>query len=275
MDRFSASGSLKDSFVNHHLEENEMTIGNQRDIDGILSAGRVVAKVRDTMLGTIEPGMTTAELDEIGGRLLDEFGARSAPRFTYGFPGNTCISVNEEAAHGIPGARVIQAGDIVNVDVSAELNGYFADTGGTTVVPPVSREKALLCHVAKLALDCALAEARAGAPINRIGKTIERVAKSYRFKVIKNLSGHGIGLKLHEEPESIVSYYDHGDRRHLQQGQVIAIEPFLSTKSAYVTETEDGWTLVGHPENRSAQYEHTIIITKGKPIIATRSEANG
>src|SRR5690606_515263 len=122
--------------------KSKMTIESQSDVDGILKAGRVVAKARDVMLGAVEPGMTTAELDEIGGKLLDQFGARSAPKITYNFPGFTCISVNEEAAHGVPGSRVIQAGDIVNVDVSAELNGYFADTGGTTVVPPVSRSKA-------------------------------------------------------------------------------------------------------------------------------------
>lgn len=252
-----------------------MTIESQRDVEGILSAGRVVARVRDAMLGAIEPGMTTAELDEIGGHLLDQFGARSAPRVTYNFPGATCISVNEEAAHGVPGPRVIQAGDIVNVDVSAELNGYFADTGGTTVVPPVSSSKALLCHATKLALDRAVAEARAGTPINRIGRAIERVAKSHRFKVIKNLAGHGIGRKLHEEPVGIVSYFNRRDSRRLEHGQVIAIEPFLSTRTTHVTEAADGWTLVGHPENRSAQYEHTIIITKGSPIVATRSEAIG
>lgn len=113
-----------------------MTVENQADIDGILNTGRVVAQVRDAMLAAVEPGMTTAELDRLGAGLLDSFGARSAPRVTYDFPGATCISINEEAAHGIPGPRVIQPGDVVNIDVSAELDGYFADTGGTTVVPP-------------------------------------------------------------------------------------------------------------------------------------------
>ncbi len=252
-----------------------MTIENQNDVDGIMNAGRVVAKVRDAMLAAVEPGMTTAELDQLGAALLESMGARSAPRLTYDFPGATCISINEEAAHGIPGKRVVQAGDIVNVDVSAELAGYFADTGGTTVVPPVSKTKARLCHATKLALRNALAEARAGAPINRIGKAIERTAKSYRFKTIKNLAGHGIGRSLHEEPEGIVSYFDRQDTRRLRLGQVIAIEPFLSTRSTVVSETADGWTLAGHPDNLSAQFEHTIIVTKGAPIIATLSEAHG
>lgn len=252
-----------------------MTVENQKDIDGILNAGRIVARVRDAMLNAVEPGMTTAELDKTGSELLDRYGARSAPRVAYNFPGATCISINEEAAHGVPGKRVIRAGDIVNVDVSAELDGYFADTGGTVVVPPVSTVKARLCHATRLALKHALAEARAGSPINRIGHAIERTAQSHRFKVIRNLAGHGIGRRLHEAPEGIVSYYDRRDTRRLQLGQVIAIEPFLSTRSTEVREAGDGWTLVGHPGNLSAQYEHTIIVTKGAPIVATLSGAGG
>ncbi len=240
-----------------------------------MAAGRVVAMVRDTMLGAVEPGMTTQELDDIGSGLLEECGAQSAPKLTYNFPGATCISVNEEAAHGIPGSRMIRAGDVVNVDVSASLNGYFADTGGTTVVPPISPTKARLCHATRVALSHAVSEARAGAKINRIGKAIQSVAKSYRFKVIRNLSGHGIGRTLHEEPEGIVGYYNHGDTRVLNAGQVIAIEPFLSTKSTQVDEGQDGWTLVGHSANLSAQYEHTIIVTNGAPIVATLSATSG
>ncbi|MES1956206.1 type I methionyl aminopeptidase [Salinisphaera hydrothermalis] len=252
-----------------------MTIENQSDIDGIMAAGRVVAMVRDAMLEAVEPGITTQELDSLGSRLLEESGAKSAPKLIYDFPGATCISINEEAAHGVPGPRTILAGDVVNVDVSASLNGYFADTGGTMVVPPVSSTKARLCHATRIALRCALSEARAGAPINRIGKAIQSVAKTHRFKVIRNLAGHGIGRALHEEPERLVGYYDHHDHRVLHAGQVIAVEPFLSTKSTYVEESEDGWTLVGAPRNLSAQYEHTIIVTNGAPIVATHAAGHG
>ncbi len=252
-----------------------MTVENQNDVDGILKVGAVVAQVRDAMLAAIEPGMTTAELDAIGGRMLEDLGARSAPVLVYDFPGHTCISINEEAAHGVPGARVIQPGDIVNVDVSAELEGYFADTGGTVVAPPASRPNTLLVQTTKLALERALAQARADAPINGIGKAIEAVARSHRFRVIRNLGGHGIGRSLHEEPDGIVSYHNPRDTRRLRCGQVIAIEPFLSTRSTEVTEAADGWTLVGHPANRSAQFEHTVIVTRGDPIIATRSAVNG
>lgn len=249
-----------------------MTVENQQDIDGILRIGQVVARVRDAMLTAIEPGITTAELDAIGAQLLDKYEARSAPRVTYNFPGATCISINEEAAHGIPGARVIKAGDIVNVDVSAEKGGYFADTGGSIVVPPVTAEKSRLCEATRLALKQAINEARAGARINRIGRAIQRTAKKYGFKTIRNLAGHGIGRSLHQEPSGIVSYFDRHDNRCLENGQVIAIEPFLSTYSTEVTKTDDGWTLVGLPGNLSAQYEHTMIITRGRPIVATLSQ---
>ncbi len=159
--------------------------------------------------------------------------------------------------------------------MSASLNGYFADTGGTTVVPPISPIKARLCHATRVALSHAVSEARAGVKINRIGKVIQSVAKKHRFKIIRNLAGHGIGRSLHEEPEGIVGYYDRGDTRTLSAGQVIAIEPFLSTKSTYVDEGQDGWTLIGHRANLSAQYEHTIIVTNGAPIVATLSAASG
>jgi methionyl aminopeptidase len=229
----------------------------------------------DAMLNAVEPGMTTAELDLLGAELLDQRGAKSAPRVTYNFPGATCISINEEAAHGIPGHRIIQRGDIVNVDVSAEMDGYFADTGGTIVVPPVASVKARLCHATELALNNAISEARSGAPINRIGKAVQLTAQSHGFKTIKNLAGHGIGRSLHEEPEGIVSYFDRLDTRRLQLGQVLAIEPFLSTISTHLYEAADGWTLIGHPANLSAQFEHTIIVTSGAPIVATLSNARG
>jgi methionyl aminopeptidase len=249
-----------------------MTIQSQADIDGLKRVGAIVSSVLRTMLDSIVPGMTTAELNAIGAKLLAQHGAKSAPQVMYNFPAATCISVNEEAAHGIPGDRRIAAGDLVNVDVSAELDGYFADTGGTRAVPTSTPLKTRLCHATRMALDAALGEARAGARINQIGKAIERTAKAHGFKTIKNLAGHGIGRSLHEEPEGIVSFFDPADKRVLREGMVIAIEPFLSTKATIVHETDDGWTLAS-PGNLSAQYEHTIIVTRGAPIIVTQSAA--
>lgn len=247
-----------------------MTIENQADVEGLQRIGRIVASVLQRMLDALEPGMTTAELDALGARWLEEQGARSAPQLSYDFPGATCISINEEAAHGIPGPRVIRAGDVVNVDVSAELGGYFADTGGTRVVPPGNPLKTRLCHATRQALEEAMKQARAGARINRIGQAIERTARAYQFKVIENLASHGVGRSLHEEPGTIPGYYDARDTRVLKEGMVITIEPFLSTKSRVVEEADDGWTLRGVPGNLSAQYEHTMIITRGAPVVVTR-----
>jgi methionyl aminopeptidase len=246
-----------------------MTIENQTDVDGLMKVGQIVSRVLHAMLDALEPGMTTAELDALGRARLESYGAHSAPQLSYRFPGATCISINEEAAHGVPGARRIQAGDVVNVDVSAKLGSYFADTGGTRVVPPSTVLKTRLCHATRQALHAAMQEARAGNRINQIGKAIQRVAKSHGFKVIKNLAGHGVGRKLHEQPDNIVGYYNPGDTRQLRAGMVIAIEPFLSTKSSHVEEAGDGWTLVGASGNLSAQYEHTMIITRGAPIVVT------
>lgn len=247
-----------------------MTVESEDDIVGLKRIGRIVSLVLQELLETAEPGMTTLELDRLGGQLLEQYGARSAPKLTYDFPGYTCISINEEAAHGIPGGRVIRAGDVLNVDVSAELGGYFADTGGTRVIPPTNPQKTRLCHATRTALEQAMKQARAGQPISGIGAAIERVAKSYGFKIIENLGSHGVGRALHEAPEHIPGYFDPKDKRLLTEGMVITIEPFLSTKSRIVNETDDGWTLVGVPGNLSAQYEHTMIITQGDPIVVTQ-----
>ncbi|MBE0593677.1 MAG: type I methionyl aminopeptidase [Gemmatimonadales bacterium] len=247
-----------------------MTIETQEDIVALQRIGRIVSLTLQRMLDAAKPGMSTRDLDRVGEKLLEDHGARSAPRLTYGFPGATCISVNEEAAHGIPGDRIIRAGDVLNVDVSAELGGYFADTGGTVVVPPTSAQKTRLCHATRTALSEAMKKARAGQPINGIGAAIERTARAYGFKVIENLGSHGVGRALHEEPAHIAGYFDPSDRRILQEGMVITIEPFLSTRSRLVTETADGWTLAGVRGNLSAQYEHTMIITRGAPIVVTQ-----
>jgi len=250
-----------------------MTIETDNDIAGLRRIGHVVAVVLQRMLDALEPGMTTAELDALGAGWLAEHGARSAPQLTYDFPGATCISVNEQAAHGIPGSRRLERGDVVNVDVSAELDGYYADTGGTRVVPPSTPLKQRLCHATQLALESALAEATDGAPLNRIGGAIEKVARRHRFRILRNLGSHGVGRALHEEPEHIQGYWDPADTRRLRAGMVITIEPFLSTRSTSVREAGDGWTLVGAPGNLSAQYEHTLIVTRGKPIVVTTAEA--
>ncbi|MFL5733937.1 MAG: type I methionyl aminopeptidase [Chloroflexia bacterium] len=246
-----------------------MSIESEQDLEGLKRSGRVVALTVQEMARHLKPGITTKELDDIGAAFLRMNGARSAPILAYNFPGWTCISVNDEAAHGIPGDRVIQAGDLINIDVSAELDGYWTDTGSTFAVPPVSPSKQKLMTCTKQALQSAISVARAGQSINAIGGAVEAHARKCGYKVIRNLTGHGVGRTIHEEPRNVLNYYDSKDRRKLREGTVLTIEPFLSTKAEAVIQMPDGWTLKTPDGSLLAQYEHTIVITKGTPIIIT------
>ncbi|WP_413291467.1 type I methionyl aminopeptidase [Bdellovibrio sp. HCB337] len=246
-----------------------MSIENEYDLQSLRKIGRIVAQCLQYMGSKLEPGITTLELDQLGQSFLEKHGAVSAPKKVYNFPGTTCISVNEEAAHGIPSSKILAAGDLVNIDVSAELNGYFADTGGSFIIPPESNLKRNLCIATKRALEMALREARAGRPLNVIGKAIQKEAYKNNLTVIENLGSHGVGRALHEEPDFIPGYYDPKDKRILKENQVITIEPFLSTGAREVFDTGDGWTLATGKQFLTAQYEHTMVITKGKPLIMT------
>ena len=246
-----------------------MTIEDEDDLKHLRAIGRIVYETMILMSKQIEIGMTTRELDQIGQQNLEKYQARSAPMVTYDFPGYTCISINEEAAHGIPGDRRIEASDVVNIDVSAELNGYFGDTGGTFLVPPVDPKMEYLCQSTRKALRQAMKAAKAGARLNQIGRAIERTAKQTGFVTLKDLGSHGIGRSLHDEPQFIPNFYDKSDHRILKEGQVITIEPFLSTASEQTETADDGWTLTTGMGNFSAQYEYTMVITKGKPIVLT------
>lgn len=246
-----------------------MTIENDDDIKKLRAIGRIVYETLMLMKEHMEVGMTTRELDDIGRDNLARYGARSAPQVTYDFPGCTCISINEEAAHGIPSERRIEAGDVVNIDVSAELGGYFGDTGGTFPVPPVDPRIEYLCQSTRKALKQAMNAARAGARINQIGQAIDKVARHSGFVTLKDLGSHGIGRSLHDEPHFIPNFYDRDDPRRLEDGQVITIEPFLSTGAEQTTTADDGWTLKTGEGNFSAQYEYTMVITRGKPLVMT------
>ena len=246
-----------------------MTIENERDLEKLRAIGRIVYETLLLMQREMQIGMTTRELDDIGRANLDKYGARSAPEVTYKFPGCTCISINDEAAHGIPSDRRIQPGDVVNIDVSAELDGYFGDTGGTFPVPPVDPRIDYLCQSTRKALDAAMSVAKAGAPINYIGRAIEDVAHRNGFVTLRDLGSHGIGRQLHDHPHFIPNFHDVYDKRRLTEGQVITIEPFLSTRAQQTTTAPDGWTLKTGEGNFSAQYEYTMVITRDKPLIMT------
>ncbi len=251
-----------------------MSIKDQADILGLQRAGKFIADTLAEMKRRVRPGMTTAELDEIAGKRFRESGARSAPMLTYNFPGYTCISLNRAVAHGIPSEKnVIQAGDLINIDVSAELDGYFADTGHSFQVPPFTHEKSRLCRYTNTVLERVLSRVRAGMRINEIGRIVQQSAHDGGYTVIQNLAGHGTGRALHEEPSDIVSYHNPRDQRVLREGMVIAIEPFLSTGDHYVRQMNDGWTLTTSENAYAAQHEHTVIVTRGKPIVLTRRQA--
>lgn len=246
-----------------------MTVDTPEDLVGLKRIGRIVALALQEMREAVKPGVTTGELDRIGEKVLKQHGAHSAPQLVYNFPGATCISINDEAAHGIPGDRIVQPGDLVNLDVSAELNGYFADTGWTVAVEPVDSVRHNLVLCAQRALKKTISIARAGQPINSIGKAIEEEAQSCGFKTLHDLGGHGVGRGIHEEPHSISCFYNPGDKRILQEGAVIAIEPFITTGAQFVRTMPDRWTLKTTDNTLSAQFEHTIVITRNKPVIIT------
>lgn len=246
-----------------------MTIESQNDIDGLKEIGKIVALTINEMKRHTRVGITTKELDDIGERILKSHGAVSAPQITYNFPGNTCISVNHEVAHGIPGNRIIQPGDLINIDVSAELCGYFADAGHSFPIAPYEPSLMRLCQYTHHTMMKVISSLKHGVKLNEIGRIIEIEAKKGGYNIIKDLCSHGIGKSLHEAPVEILPVYNKHDKRVLKEGMVITIEPFLSTGAGYVVEQPDGWTLCTPDNSFAAQHEHTIIITKDQPIIVT------
>jgi methionyl aminopeptidase len=246
-----------------------MSINDERDVEGLKRVGAIVAAARDAMGARVAPGVSTAELDAIGKAILDRHGARSAPRLAYGFPGVTCISVNDQIAHGIPSEKcVLGAGDLVNIDVSAELDGYWADTGASFPVGMVCAQASALLQATRLALKDGMSQVRAGAPLRNIGRAVERRAKQCGFKVIRNLCGHGVGRNIHEEP-SVPNTFDRQDRTVLRAGLVITIEPFLTLGATMAVQDPDGWTLRSSDGSLGAQFEHTMIVTGRGPIVVT------
>jgi methionyl aminopeptidase len=245
-----------------------MSVESEEELEGLRRAGRVVAEALRAMREAVGEGISTAELDEIAARVLREHGARSAPSVVYDFPGTTCISVNEEVVHGVPGPRRLRAGDLVTLDVTVELNGYYADAAVTVGVPPVPELAQRLLTCAESAFWRAVRAARAGERLSTIGGRVEAEVKRHGFEVFRDICGHGIGRSIHEEP-SVCNYYDPREQRRLSEGMVIAIEPLVSAGARYTRTGADGWTLSSADGSLSAHYEHTIVVTKGAPILLT------
>lgn len=247
-----------------------MSIQYEFEWMGMQKVSEVVAYALREMTKYARPGMTTKELDNYGAEILAGFGANSAPCLTYGFPGYSCISVNNEFCHGIPSdKRVLKEGDLVNIDVSAELNGFWADNGGSFVLGNDIHQHQKLVDASKFILKKAIASIKGGVRISDIGHLIETEAKKRGFKVVKNLGGHGIGRSLHEQPDELLNFRNRFDQRRFRKNMVVAIETFISTTSTYADTLNDGWTMAGDKGGYMAQHEHTIVVTDGNPVILT------
>lgn len=247
-----------------------MSITNETELIGMRKASEAVANTLKEMCNYAQPGMTTKDLDEYGAKVLADFGAKSAPYLTYKFPGWTCISINNEFCHGIPSHKtVLKEGDLVNIDVSAELNGFWSDNGNSFVLGRDINQHQKLVDASKEILHKAIYNIKGGVRISDIGFLIETEAKKRGYKVIKNLTGHGVGRSLHEEPSEIANYKDRFNTKRFRKNSVVAIETFISTASTYAETLNDGWTMVGNRGGYMAQHEHTIVVTDGQPIILT------
>jgi methionyl aminopeptidase len=251
-----------------------MSITKETELIGMKKASEAVATTLREMRNYAQPGITTKQLDNYGAKILSDFGAKSAPYLTYGFPGWTCISVNKEFCHGIPSDnKILKEGDLVNIDVSAELDGFWSDNGNSFVLGEDINQHQKLVDASKEILHKAIYHIKGGVRISDIGHLMETEAKKRGYKVIRNLTGHGIGRSLHEEPGEIANYSNRLNSTRFRKNSVVAIETFISTTSTYAETLEDGWTLVGNKGGFMAQHEHTIIVTDGEPIILT--EMNG
>ena len=245
-----------------------MTASSEIDLKGLQRVGQLVARTIAHMRAQVRPGITTAELDAVGERFARAAGARSAPQLAYDFPGFNCLSVNEEIVHGVPGARVLREGDVVKLDVTLELDGYMADSAVTVVIPPVSDEARHLQRAARIAFNQGIAVARAGQSLREVGRAVEAAANREGAVVVRELTGHGIGRRIHEPP-SVPNWADPEARTVLTEGLVNALEPMLTSVPVRVVEEADGWTLRTHNRVLAVHHEHTIVIRRGAPLVLT------
>jgi|HubBroStandDraft_4_1064222.scaffolds.fasta_scaffold71582_2 methionyl aminopeptidase len=245
-----------------------MSINEPEELAGMRAAGTVVRLMLEAMRNAVGPGITTAELDEVGGSVMRQQGAQSAPALVYGFPGVNCISLNDEAVHGIPGPRALQPGDLVKLDVTIEKDGFMADAAVTVPVGEVSDERLNLIACAERAFAKAMLVARAGFRVWEIGRAVEREVRRSGFSVIRELAGHGIGRTIHEAPR-VPNYPDARDNQILTEGLVITVEPIIAAGSGRIFTAPDKWTMITADHRPAAHYEHTLVITKGAPMLLT------
>jgi methionyl aminopeptidase len=245
-----------------------MSIESPDDWIGMREVGRITRLTLDALERHVRAGVTTAELDAIAADVLASNHARSAPALVYGFPGTVLISVNDEIVHGIPGPRKLKRGDLVKLDVTVEKNGYIADAARSVIVESGSDTAHRLASCAEAALQAALEVARAGAPVNEIGRVITREVRRQGFSVVRGLTGHGVGRTIHESPE-VPNEYNPRQRDVLSEGLVLTIEPLISAGSPNPRQGPDGWTMSTSDGSLAAHAEHTIVITRREPLVLT------
>lgn len=243
-------------------------VTDKQDLQILRQCGLLVADILDTVSAAVAPGISTGELDQMAASMIEAAGAISAPRKVYNFPGSICISLNDEAVHGIPGERKVQAGDLVKVDVTVEYQGWITDAARTVVVGPSDPQAEQLARCSETALLKALSLAREGRALWEIGLAVESVVKRAGFRVLRQLCGHGVGRSIHESPV-VPNFYDRRYKDRLRAGQVITIEPILALSTEEIVTDPDGWTLRTRDGSVSAHFEHSLLITQREPIILT------
>ncbi len=240
----------------------------EEELERMRVSGRLAAELRDRVAERIEPGVTTAELDEYARDILKSMEAESAFYGYHGYPGNICISINDEVVHGIPGKRKVKAGDIVSLDVGVRYEGFVGDTARTVVVGQVDEEVMRLVAVTEEALAAGIAQARAGKRLSDISHAIESVVEMAGFAVVREFVGHGVGRNLHEDPQ-IPNFGPPGRGPELRPGMTLAIEPMVNLGGAGVRVLKDGWTVVTKDGKPSAHFEHTVAVGPGPAEILT------
>jgi methionyl aminopeptidase len=242
------------------------------ELERMREAGRLVAEVITELTGQIAPGVNTADLDALAEKRITQAGAAPAFKGYHGYPASICASINDEVIHGIPsGRRLLREGDIISLDVGASMGGYFGDSAVTLAVGQVSEEAATLLRVTEEALYKAIERARQGSRVSDIGHAVQQHVEAYGFSVVREFVGHGIGQRMHEEPQ-VPNYGEPGHGPRLTEGMVIAIEPMVNAGKAAVKVLGDGWTAVTRDGSLSAHFEHTVAVTAGEPWILTARE---
>jgi methionyl aminopeptidase len=242
------------------------------ELERMREAGRLVGEVLAELAAVVAPGVTTADLDAMAEKRIARAGATPAFKGYHGYPATICASINEEVIHGIPsGRRLLKEGDIISIDVGASLNGFFGDSAVTLPVGQVSEEAATLLRVTEEALFKAIERVRPGNRVSDIGHAVQKHVESYGFSVVREFVGHGIGQRMHEEPQ-VPNYGEPGRGPRLAEGMVLAIEPMVNAGKPAVKLLGDGWTAVTRDSSLSAHFEHTVAVTAAGPWILTARE---